>query len=171
MKKLPLILVVLSFFGCATTQEGVIPTNAMVIERPVTTPAQKIVYVDKIVQVQDPNSIKLTNLYWQTSNNFKRISDSTDYKFIFDLGVVFQIGISDGFSERKTTRDERLSLYPIFKEYSDKDKIKFIDINVAYEGGFDTATKYIQANRVIMSTPTDKKTDKDKIIQGKTENK
>jgi hypothetical protein len=111
-------------------------------------------------------------LTWNTSDNWKRIKDSADFKFVFDLGVAFQIGINDGFAGRKTTRDERVMMYPIIKEYLEKDKIKFIDLNVSYEGGFDVAVRFIQANRALLATPVpepkDKEKPEDKAIKGKT---
>jgi len=149
MKKL--LLVLLGFFflvGCAAQNEGLVKDDPLKPPKVVYVGPERVV-LDKVLI--DTNLIKISNLVWETSDNLSKIKKSSDYKFVFDLGVAFQIGIGDGFGGRKTTRDERTVLYPIIKEYSEKDKIKFIDLNVAYEGGFDLAIKYIQSNQPIMA--------------------
>jgi hypothetical protein len=164
-----LILVLFLSIGCAAQNEIMVKDDSL---KPSSPPLVYIgperITLDKTV---DPNLIKISNLVWDTSDNLIRIKKTPDYKFIFDLGVAFQIGIGDGIGGRKTTRDERINMYPIIKEYSLKDKIKFIDLNVAYEGGFELAAKYVQQNREIISAPPPEKKiteTPEKVIKGKT---
>jgi len=154
MKILLLAIFCVFILSCAT-QEGIVvkdePLRATV---PVTAPAsppQKVIYVEKekIVQVKDPHSVKIKDLSWSTSHNWNRIQTSPELKFIFDLGVAFQIGIADGFGGRRTTKEERIDMYPIMREYSGKDEIKLLDLNVAYDGGFEMAMKYIKDNNTL----------------------
>ena len=79
-----------------------------------------------------------------TSDNLKKIQQISSNKSFFDLGISFQLGLSDGFSSRKMTQEERISTYPIFKDYSEKDAVSFVNLNVAYEGGYNAALKSMQ---------------------------
>jgi len=111
----------------------------------------------KEVMINDPNAVKIHNLYWRTSDNAKWISSDQKSKLFFDLGVCFQLGLADGFGSRKLTRDERLKMYPIFREYQEKNKIGFIDINVAYEGGYEEAVKFLEEQHTpVLAAPPQK---------------
>ena len=188
MKKLLLVLVGVFFLvSCAPMNEGglVKDKDDMSVKSSSAPAPVKIVSADKAKGAPIPitvektpeaqNSIKISNLVWETSDNCVRIHQTPENKFIFDLGISYQLGINDGFNGIKITRDERVVLYPLMKEYLEKDKIKFIDINTAYEGGFDAAVKYVQQNKSILSAISpdpkitkEKPPEPEKTIKGRT---
>src|SRR4030042_138990 len=136
IKMLGVLFAVAFLFGCASDQATQIGRDSLVLY-----PLPQVV----VKEVLPKDAIKIHNLNWETSDHFKSIAAQTGpVKLYFDLGICYQMGMVDGFSNRKLTQTERANTYPIFKFYSEKDKNGFVDINVAYEGGYNNALNLLR---------------------------
>ena len=169
MKRFLVLFALLSFglFACAEIDQNVIKEDpfkvtvgpySQQVSQPKPQPVEVIKYKDreviKEVEIVPKDAIRVRNLTWETSDNRKEITSNSKSGMMFDLGVAYQMGIIDALSGRKFSKEERLQVYPLFGEYQKRSEVSYVNINVAYEGGFQMGLKIKEGVPLTPAPPT-----------------